>query len=92
MIDSSLSPPPSKILSVHPSGRGASSSAIRGLRSVLTAVIALSLGIGLVSWLKAGDDTRPTEPSAIVTARAASGGALPRPGTSWAHARATQSR
>lgn len=96
MIDSPLFVPTSKALSASrllSGGSTPSSSALRGLRSVLTAVFALSLGIALVSWLKAGDDARPSEPSRFVTTRAASAGrVLGRPGSSWPHTRATQAR
>ena len=56
---------------------------VRGLRSVLTAVIALSVGVALVWWLKAGtDDTRPALPKGAPTAE--SGAAVPSR-VPWAH-------
>ena len=94
MIDSTFSVPHSKILSAtRPGGSSSPSTALRGLRSVVTALVALSLGVALVSWLKAGDDAQPSSPSALVTARASSPRAgLSRQASSWTSPRTTQAR
>jgi hypothetical protein len=54
-------------------GGSETSSVIRGLRSAVTAVIALSLGVALVSWLKAGGQARPSGTGTAVSATSTSG-------------------
>jgi hypothetical protein len=52
----------------------------RGLRSVLTAFIALSVGVALVWWLKAGTDDPPPALQKRASTSAAASGRAP-----WAH-------
>jgi len=64
-------------------GAALSPTFVRGLRSVLTAIIALSLGVALVWWLKAGTDD--PQPALEKGAPAAFGPAAAVPGrSSWA--------
>ena len=74
MIDSPFIARDSKVLSGDPRflGGSGSSAAIRTLRSAVTAVIALSLGIALVSWLKGGEEARPSGTSAALSATSTS--------------------
>jgi hypothetical protein len=69
----------SQVLSDDPlrvGGSGSSSPVFRGVRSAVTALIALSLGIGLVSWLKAGDEVRSSGTRGAAPSGASSSGAV----------------
>jgi len=76
-LSSSFFTPDTPFLSVP---RRTAPTVVRGLRSVLTAFIALSVGVALVWWLKAGsEDPRPALEKGAATATPVSGRA------SWAH-------
>jgi hypothetical protein len=69
----------SQVLSDDPllvGGSGSSSGVLRGVRSAVTALIALSLGIALVSWLKAGDEVRSSGTRAAALSGTSSSGAV----------------
>lgn len=57
-----------------------SPAAMRGLRTVLTAIIALSLGVALISWLKGG-----TEDAGPAFQQGAPTGAAVPSRAPWAH-------
>jgi hypothetical protein len=79
MTNSSFVARDSKVLPEDPrpvGGSGSSSAVLRGVRSAMTALIALSLGIALVSWLKAGDEARPSGSKGAAPSGTSSSGAI----------------
>jgi hypothetical protein len=79
MTNSSFVARGSKVLPDDPrlvGGSGSSSAVLRAVRSAVTALIALSLGIALVSWLKGGDEVRPSGTRAAALSGTSSSGAI----------------